>query len=108
MALIEVNSENFKEVITNEFASGKKVVLKFISEYCDACMALGFELENIEEREDVSVLEVDCVESGDIAQMYDVMEEPTMVIYKDERTMLLNATGVMMAQDIIEILDSNE
>jgi hypothetical protein len=33
---------------------------------------------------------------------------PTMVIYKDERTMLLNATGVMMAQDIIEILDSNE
>jgi|FLOH01.1.fsa_nt_gi thioredoxin 1 len=108
MALIEVNSENFKEVITNEFASGKKVVLKFISEYCDACMALGFELENIEEREDVSVLEVDCVESGDIAQMYDVMEVPTMVIYKDERTMLLNATGVMMAQDIIEILDSNE
>ena len=108
MALIEVNSENFSEVMTNEFASGKKVVLKFVSEYCDACMALGFELEDIAQREDVSVLEIDVADAGQIAEMYDVMEVPTMVIYKDDKTMLLNATGVMMEQDIEEILDSKE
>ena len=108
MALIEVDSENFREVLTNEFQSGKKVVLKFVSEYCDACMALGFELEDIGEREDVSVLEIDCADSGDIAEMYDVTQVPTMVIYRDDNTMLLNATGVMMEQDIEEILDSKE
>ena len=108
MAFIEVDSENFNEVIANEFANGKKVVLKFISEYCDACMALGFELEDIAEREDVSVLEIDVADSAQIAEMYDVMEVPTMVIYKEDKTMLLNATGVMMEQDIEEILDSNK
>ena len=109
MALIEVGSEDFHNVLAVEFAKGQTVILKFVSPYCDACMALGMELENIEEeREDVSVLEIDCSESGDIAEMYEVMEVPTMVICRDADTMLLNATGVMMEQDIEEIIDSKE
>jgi len=109
MARIEVDGENFHRVLADEFAKGQSVILKFVSPYCDACMALGFELEDIEEeREDVSVLEIDCSESAHIAEMYDVLEVPTMVIYRDEQTMLLNATGVMMEQDIEEILDSSE
>ena len=109
MALIEVNGENFHNALAAEFSKGNTVILKFVSPYCDACMALGFELEDIEEeREDVSVLEIDCSESGDIAEMYDVMEVPTMVIYRDAQNMLLNATGVMMEQDIEEIIDSKE
>ena len=109
MALVEVNGENFHNALATEFSKGNTVILKFVSPYCDACMALGFELEDIEEeREDVSVLEIDCSESGDIAEMYDVMEVPTMVIYRDAQNMLLNATGVMMEQDIEEIIDSKE
>jgi len=109
MALIEVNSEDFHNVLAGEFSKGQTVILKFVSPYCDACMALGFELEDIEEeREDVSVLEIDCSVSSDVAEMYDVMEVPTMVIYKDAQNMLLNATGVMMEQDIEEIIDSKE
>ena len=109
MALVEVNGENFHNALATEFSKGNTVILKFVSPYCDACMALGFELEDIEEeREDVSVLEIDCSESGDIAEMYDVMEVPTMVIYRDAQNMLLNATGVMMEQDIEDIIDSKE
>jgi len=109
MALIEVDGQSFHNVLTDEFSKGNTVILKFVSPYCDACMALGFELEDIEEeREDVSVLEIDCTESGEIAEMYDVMEVPTMVIYRDAQNMLLNATGVMMEQDIEEIIDSKE
>ncbi|MFK5937542.1 MAG: protein disulfide isomerase family protein [Sulfurimonas sp.] len=107
MALIEVNGQNFHDVLANEFSKGNTVILKFVSPYCDACMALGFELEEIEEeREDVSVLEIDCTDSAELAEMYDVMEVPTMVIYRDAQNMLLNATGVMMEQDIEEIIDS--
>ena len=109
MALIEVDGQSFHNVLADEFSKGNTVILKFVSPYCDACMALGFELEDIEEeREDVSVLEIDCTESGEIAEMYDVMEVPTMVIYRDAQNMLLNATGVMMEQDIEEIIDSKE
>ena len=109
MALIEVNGQNFRDVLADEFTKGNTVILKFVSPYCDACMALGFELEDIEEeREDVSVLEIDCSESANIAEMYDVIEVPTMVIYRDAQNMLLNATGVMMEQDIEEIIDSKE
>ena len=109
MALIEVSSEDFHNVLAVEFSKGQTVILKFVSPYCDACMALGFELEDIEEgRADVSVLEIDCTESADIADIYDVLEVPTMVIYRDAETMLLNATGVMMEQDIEKILDSKE
>jgi len=109
MALIEVDGQSFHNVLADEFSKGHTVILKFVSPYCDACMALGFELEDIEEeREDVSVLEIDCTESGEIAEMYDVMEVPTMVIYRDAQNMLLNATGVMMEQDIEEIIDSKE
>ena len=107
MALIEVEGPEFQSVLEEEFSKGNTVILKFISPYCDACMALGFELEDIQEREDVSVLEIDCAESGELAEMYDVMEVPTMVIYKDKQSMLLNATGVMMEQDIEEIIDNN-
>ena len=105
MALIEVEGPEFQSVLEEEFSKGNKIILKFVSPYCDACMALGFELEDIEDRDDVSVLEIDCVESGEIAEIYDVMEVPTMVIYKNKETMLLNTTGVMMAQDIENIID---
>ena len=108
MALIEIEGSEFQSVLEEEFDKGNTVILKFISPYCDACMALGFELEDIEEREDVSVLEIDCAELGEIAEMYDVMEVPTMVIYKDKQSMLLNTTGVMMAQDIEEIIDDSK
>lgn len=108
MALIEVEGKEFESVLKEEFSKGNTVILKFISPYCDACMALGFELEEIGEREDVSVLEIDCSESGELAEMYDVMEVPTMVIYNNQQFMLLNATGVMMAQDIEEIIDDNK
>ena len=108
MALIEVEAPEFQTVLEEEFSKGNRVILKFVSPYCDACMALGFELEDIEEREDISILEIDCVESGEIAEMYGVMEVPTMIIYKDTQTVLLHTTGVMMAQDIEEIIDDNK
>lgn len=108
MALIEIEGSEFQTVLEEEFDKENTVILKFISPYCDACMALGFELEDIEEREDVSILEIDCAELGEIAEMYDVMEVPTMIIYKDKQSMLLNTTGVMMTQDIEEIIDDSK
>jgi len=108
MALIEVDEMDYQNILEDEFAKGNTVILKFVTEMCDACMALGFELEDIEERDDVSVLEIDCVESEELASEYGVYEVPTMIIYKDPKTVLYNSTGVIMAQDIEKIIDEKE
>ena len=71
MSFIQVDEMDFSEVLNNEFDKGQIVILKFGSEYCDACMALEFELEEIDDaHENVSVLEIDCGESEDLAQKY--------------------------------------
>ena len=58
MAYIEVDEIDFTEKLHEEFDKGQIVILKFGSEYCDACMALDFELEEIDDKyENVSVLQ---------------------------------------------------
>ena len=107
MALIEVDEIDFQEVLKEEFRKGQIVILKFGSEYCDACMALGFELEEIENaHENVTILEIDCGESEDLAQKYGVTQVPTMVIYENENSTLWHQEGVVLAQDIEKIINS--
>ena len=105
MATMEVDEFDFQEVLAQEFSENKIVILKFMTEYCDACMALGFELEEIEEKYDnISILEIDCNESEELAQRYGVHEVPTMVIYENEHSTLWHKEGIVLAQDIEEII----
>ncbi len=106
MAYIEVDDFNIKEVLSQEFAKKQIVILKFGSEYCDACLALDFELEEIDDKyENVSILEIDCGESEDLTQRYGVTQVPTMVIYENKNSTLWHKEGVMLAQDIEEIIN---
>ena len=106
MAFIEVDDFNFQEVLLNEFNKKKIVILKFGSEYCDACIALDFELEEIDDKYDnVTILEIDAAESEDLTQNYGVTQVPTMIIYENENSILWQKDGVMLAQDIEEIIN---
>ena len=106
MAYIEVDELNISEILAQEFDKKNIVILKFGSEYCDACIALDFELEEIDDKYDnVSILEVDCGESPDLAQQYRVIQVPTMVIYENENSTLWHKEGVLLAQDIEKIID---
>ncbi|MFT7004995.1 MAG: thioredoxin 1 [Sulfurimonas sp.] len=105
MAFIEVNEENFQEILKAEFDKAHIVIIKFGSEYCDACIALDFELEEIDDNHDnVSVLEIDCGESEELAQKYGVIQVPTMIIYENENSTLWHKDGVVLAQDIEKII----
>lgn len=106
MAYIEVDEENFSEVLADEFSKGQIIILKFGSEYCDACMALDFELEFIDDKyANVSILEIDCGESEDLSQKYGIQQVPTMVIYENENSTLWHKEGVMLSQDIETIIN---
>ncbi|MEA3522510.1 MAG: thioredoxin domain-containing protein, partial [Campylobacterota bacterium] len=61
MAFIEVDDENFNEIMEEEFSKKNIVLLKFGSEYCDPCQALEFELEELDESsENISILMIEC------------------------------------------------
>ncbi len=106
MAIFEdVDITDFDEIMNAEFKKNKIVILKFGTEMCDACHALESELEDLEEEnENVSVLLIDCNQAQDLAENYDIQEVPTMIILKDRSTMIYRNYGVMMSQDIEEII----
>jgi len=105
MAIIEVDEENFEQELFSAFERNDSVVLKFGSTYCDACMALGFELEELDEKlNNFTVLEIDCSVSNDLAEEYEIVEVPSMKIYKDKKTLVFDGVGVVLASDIVKIL----
>jgi len=108
MAIIEVDEESFEEALNSAFEKKDTVIIKFGSEYCDSCHALECELEEIdEEMENVSILMVDTSESQDLATQFDVFELPTMIIYKDRKTVIYHKEGVILAPDIEKIIKEN-
>lgn len=105
MAFIQVDEMDFDEVLNSEFNKGQIVILKFGSEYCDACMALDFELEEIDDaHKNISVLEIDCGESEELAQKYGISQVPTMIIYENKNSTLWHKEGVLLAVDIENII----
>ncbi len=106
MAYLEVDDTDFQQILDEEFQKGQIVILKFYTELCDACMALDMELEDVDdENEHVSVLAIDCNECEYTANRFNVVQVPTMVIMKDATTTLLHKEGVMLSQDIEEIIN---
>lgn len=105
MAFLEVNESDFVQTLSREFKDNKIVILKFGSEFCDACYALESELEDVDdENENVSVLIIDCNDSPALAESHDVRRLPTMIIYKDKDNILYRGEGVVLSQDIEEII----
>ncbi|MCF6339206.1 MAG: thioredoxin family protein [Sulfurimonas sp.] len=105
MAIIDVDEENFQQTIYTQFKKKNIVILKFGSEFCDACMALEGELEDLEEEnKNICIINIECSESPDLAERYHVQKVPTMVIYKDGENVIYRAEGVVLSQDIEEII----
>ncbi|MEA2099652.1 MAG: hypothetical protein U9P72_05950, partial [Campylobacterota bacterium] len=60
MAFFEIEEENFNILLAEELAKGNSIVLKFGAELCDACQALDFELEELDENNDsISIFNID-------------------------------------------------
>ena len=101
----DVDITDFDQIMNTEFKKGNFVILKFGAEMCDACHALESELEDLEEENDnVSVLLIDCNDAQDLAEAYDIQEVPTMIILKSRQQIIYRGYGVLMSQDIEEII----
>jgi len=109
MAIIEVDEENFQQELQNAFNRKEPVIIKFGSEYCEPCHALESELEELdEELTNLSIIMVDTDESPELAEKYDVFALPTMVIYDINQQLIYHKEGIILAEDIIKIINSKE
>jgi len=105
MPFIEIDEEDFDAIVAREFAKGHTVILKFGSTFCDACQLMEFELEEVVDRvPKLSVLDIDSGVCGSLVHRFDVEQVPTTVVFTDEKTQILYKNGVMLADDMVELI----
>ena len=77
----ELNSENFENEVLK---STGKVLVDFYADWCGPCKMMSPVIDKIsEEVENVKVGKVNVDEAGEIAQKYNIMSIPTIIIFKD-------------------------
>jgi len=110
MAIFEVDADNYQIIMDKEFGKGNIIILKFGSEFCEACSALEMELEQLDDINDkVSILEIDTDQSPEVAEVYDVYQLPTMLIFKDNNNNMIHEhEGVMLSEDIQKIIKEQQ
>jgi len=101
MSVLEVNEENFNEEI---LLSEKPVVLDLFATWCGPCQIQGPIVEEIaKEHEEIKVAKVDVDKNAGIAEKYDVMSIPTIVIIKNGQA-VKTFVGLTQKEEILEAL----
>lgn len=78
---IEINKNNFEAEVLK---SDKPVIVDFFATWCGPCQTQSPILDEIAETmENVKVVKIDVDKNAELAEKYDVMSIPTIVIIKD-------------------------
>ena len=100
MAIVHVTKDNFQELLSSD----KPVLLDFYAERCGPCRMIAPIVEEIaNERDDVIVGKINVDEQGELAQAYDVMSIPTLIVLKDGKV-ANQATGARPKAAILALL----
>lgn len=100
MEVVKLDSNNFKESISDGIT-----LVDFYADWCGPCkMVAPFIEEVAQEVEDITIGKLDVDASADIAQNYDVMSIPTLIVYKDGEV-VDQKMGFMTKEQIVELID---
>ena len=101
MSAIQVNKDNFQEVVLN---SDKPVLVDFWASWCGPCRMVAPVLEEIaNERSDVKVCKINVDEESELAGRYNVMSIPTLLVVKEGRV-VNQAVGARPKSQILSLL----
>ena len=101
MSAIQVNKDNFQEVVLN---SEKPVLVDFWASWCGPCRMVAPILEEIaNERSDVKVCKINVDEEPELAGRYNVMSIPTLLVMKDGQV-VKQAVGARPKSQILSLL----
>ncbi len=81
MSVLTITENNFEEEVLN---SEKTVLIDFYADWCGPCKMQSPIVDKIaEERSDIKVGKINIDENPELAEKYDVMSIPTLVIIKN-------------------------
>ena len=100
MSVIKVNKSNFESVV----ADAKPVLLDFYADWCGPCRMVSPIVDQIaEEHPEYVVGKITVDEEPELAQKFDVMSIPTLVVMKNGEV-VNQSTGARPKEQILELL----
>lgn len=101
MSVIHITDENFNAEVTE---SDKPVLIDFWATWCAPCRMIGPHVEAVAaERPDVKVCKINVDEQPALANMFQVMSIPTLVVIKDKK-IANKSLGLIPKERILELL----
>lgn len=82
MSVLKITEENFDEEVLK---SDKPVIIDFYADWCGPCKMMSPIIDNIAEElgDSVKVGKVNSDENMDLAEKYEIMSIPTILIFKN-------------------------
>ncbi len=101
MEILHITKENFQaEVMESE----KTVLLDFWATWCGPCRMIAPVLEEVaQEREDVKVCKIDVDKEPELAQQFQIMSIPTLIVMEQGR-IVNKALGAMPKNSVLALL----
>lgn len=98
---------NLKEENIEELVSSGIVILDFYAHWCGPCKMLGPVLESLEtEMPNLKVIKINVDEKAEIANKYNVMSIPTLVLYKNGK-LIDQKLGFQTKDMLIDWINNN-
>ena len=97
-----VNKNNF-----NEKSKEGTVLVDFYADWCGPCKMIAPILNEVQEelKDEVKIIKVDVDADGELAQRFDVMSIPTMILFKDGKPVNRRA-GFMPKPEVIKFIQN--
>ena len=103
MATLKFTTDNVEEEVLK---SDKPVLVDFWATWCAPCRMQGPIVEELaDERSDIKVGKLDVDENSDIAEKYNVMSIPTLLVFKNGEV-VQKAVGVHTREQLIDMINS--
>lgn len=101
MSAMHITKNNFQEEVIR---SDKPVLLDFWASWCGPCQMVGPILEEIaKEHSDIKVGKINVDEERELAEQFQVMSIPTLMVVKDGRV-VNQAVGARPKSQILDLL----